>query len=147
MNGIPGIAQALGIPPRACERILREEGASLTDAQEALRRILRHRAYQTGAIRSPGAFFRGVLRRVLDDRDSLTRRPPPPPPPARQRAQPESLLGRAYLRAYHLLASGSRPAAVATALRRDFPEAPPELLAEALSWATDLRCADRSQAP
>lgn len=146
MNGISDIAQALGIPPRACEQILREEEASPTDAQEALRRILRHKAYQAGAIRSPGAFFRGVLRRVRDDRETLSRRPQAPPaPPPQQNAQPTSPLGRAYLRAYHLLASGHNSFEVAAYLRQDFPDASPELLAEALSWAINLRHVDRSQ--
>jgi len=138
------IARTLGIPSQACERILCEEEASQADAQEALRRILRHKAYQTGAIRSPGAFFRGVLRRVLDDRKTAARRPPLSPPPAKQNAQPASPLGRAYLRAYHLLASGQNSAAAATALRQDFPDASAELLAQALSWAADLRSLDRS---
>ena len=138
------IAHALGIPPRACELILEEERASLADAEEALRRILRHKAYQTGAIRSPGAFFRGVLRRVRDDRESAERRPPPSPPPAKQNAQPASPFGRAYLRAYHLLASGQSRANVATALDQDFPDASRELLDQALSWAADLRNPDRS---
>ena len=137
------IARALGIPPRACERILRDEGASPADAQEALRRILRHKAYQIGAIRSTGAFFRAVLRRVQDDRETTLRRPPAPPP-AKQNAQPASPLGRAYLRAYHLLASGQTSVAVAAALRQDFPDASAQLLAEALSWAADLRSLDRS---
>lgn len=145
MNGIPDIAQALGIPPRACEQILREEGASPTDAQEALRRILRHKAYQAGTIRSPGAFFRGVLRRVQDDRQALFRRPLPPPPPPLQNAQPASPLGRAYLRAYHLLASGHNSFEVTASLRQNFPDASAELLAEALSWAINLHHADRSQ--
>ena len=138
------IARTLGIPPRACERILREEEASQTDAHEALRRILRHKAYQTGAIRSPGAFFRGVLRRVQDDRETTLRHPPPSPPPAKQNAQPASPIGRAYLRAYHLLVSGQSSAAAATALRQDFPDASAELLDQALSWAADLRSPDRS---
>ena len=141
------IAQTLGIPSRACERILREEAASQADAQEALRRILRHTAYQTGAIRSPGAFFRGVLRRVRDDRETTSRRPPPSPPPAKQNAQPASPLGRAYLRAYHLLASGHGRTAVATALQQDFPDASAKLLDQALSWAADLRDPDRSHQP
>lgn len=122
-----GIARTLGIPSRVCERILREEEAS-----------------QTGAIRSPGAFFRGVLRRVRDDRETASRRPPPSPPPAKQNAHPASPLGRAYLRAHHLIASGQSSAAAATALRQDFPDASAELLAQALSWAADLRSADRS---
>ncbi len=138
------IARALGIPSRACERILREEDASEADAQEALRRVLRHKAHQTGAIRSPGAFFRGVLRRVRDDRETASRRPPPSPPPAKQNAQPASPLGRAYLRAYHLLASGQSRAAVATALHQDFPDASAELLDQALSWAAGIRSLDRS---
>ncbi len=143
MSDIAGIARALGIPLRACERILQEEGAVPADAQEALRRILRHKAYQTGAIRSPGAFFRGVLRRVRDDRETASRRPPSPPP-AKQTAQTASPLGRAYLRAYHLLASGHSPAAAAGLLHQDFPDAPAELLTTALAWAADLRRADRS---
>ena len=138
------IARILGIPSQACERILQEEEASQADAQEALRRILRHKAYQTGAIRSPAAFFRGVLRRVRDDRETAERRPPPSPPPAKQNAQPASPLGRAYLRAFHLLASGQGRAAAATALQQDFPDAPADLLDQALSWAADLRSLDRS---
>ena len=143
-GSVADIARTLGIPSRACERILRDEEASQADAQEALRRILRHKAYQTGAIRSPGAFFRGVLRRVRDDRETAERRPLPSPPPAKQNAQPASPLGRAYLRAYHLLASGQNSAAAATALRQDFPDASAELLAQALSWAAGLRSLERS---
>lgn len=138
------IMRTLGIPSHACERILREEEASQADAQEALRRILRHKAYQTGAIRSPGAFFRGVLRRVRDDRETAARRAPSSPSPAKQNAQPASPLGRAYLRAYHLLISGQTHAAVATALQQDFPDASAELLDQALSWAADLHSPDRS---
>ena len=91
------IAQALGLTPRACEKILREETADFADAEETLRRILRHRAYRAGAIRSPGAFFRGVLRRVQDDRAATARLQPATPPPsaAKQSAQPASPLGRA----------------------------------------------------
>ncbi len=149
MNGETSadIAQVLGIPLRAYERILQEEGASQADAQETMRRILRHKAFQTGAIRSPGAFFRGVLRRVRDDRETTSRRPSPSPPPAKQNTQPASPLGRAYLRAYHLLASGQNPAAAAGALRQDFPDASTELLAVVLSWAVDLCSADCSANP
>ncbi len=143
------IAQALGLAPRACERILREEMAGLTEAQEALRRILRHRAYRAGAIRSPGAFFRGVLRRVQDDRAPAEHPRPAPaqPSPAKQSAQPASPLGRAYLRAYHLLASGASPSDASAALRQDFPDAPADLLDQALTWANDLRSPERSHLP
>ena len=143
------IAQALGLTPRACEKILREETADLADAQEALRRIARHTAYRTGAIRSPGAFFRGVLRRVQDDRAAAVRPRPMPLPPsaAKQNAQPTSPLGRAYLRAYHLLASGTSPSDASAALRQDFPDAPVDLLDRALTWATDLRRPEHSQLP
>jgi len=143
------IAQALGVTPRACEKILREEQASLADAQEALRRIVCHRAYRSGAIRSPGAFFRGVLRRVQDDRAATVRlQPAPAPPPAaKQSAQPASPLGRAYLRAYHLLASGTSHSKAFAVLRQDFPEAPADLLDLALTWAKGLRSSERSQLP
>ena len=143
------IAQALDLAPRACAQILREETAGLADAQEALRRILRHRAYRAGAIRSPGAFFRGVLRRVQDDRAAAKRPWPAPAQPstAKQSAQPASPLGRAYLRAYHLLASGTNPADASAALRQEFPDAAADLLDRALTWANDLRNPERSQLP
>lgn len=144
---VAAVAQALGIAPRACRKILVEEAATAAEAEEALRRIRRHRAYLAGTIRSPGAFFRGVLRRVQDD--GAVSRPAAPPPlpkePANKNAQPASPLGRAYLRAYHLLAEGADPATVATVLHRDFPDASADFLAHTLSWATSLRGPDRSQ--
>ncbi len=83
-----------------------------------------------------------TLRRVRDDRETLSRRPQAPP--AKQTVQPASPLGRAYLRAYHLLASGQNSSEAAAALRQDFPDAPAELLAAALSGAAHLRTHDHS---
>ncbi len=127
------IAQALGISPRACVRILKQEGATPAQAEEALRRILRHPAYRTGAIRSPAAFFRGVLRGVQDDYAAQTRKPPPLPP-ASPSPRPNPL-GRIYFRAHQLLLAGSTPDAVALALRQAFPDAPEPLVHDAISWA------------
>ncbi len=127
------IARALGIPPRACERILKEEGATPEDAEEALRRILRHRTYLSSSIRSPGAFFRGVLRGIRDDHAALTRKPPallPASPPPRPNP-----LGRVYFRAHQLLLAGTAHDAATLALRREFPDAPETLVHDAISWA------------
>jgi hypothetical protein len=143
----PDIAKALGLPPRACERIVKEEGATPEDAEEALRRILRHRAYLSHSIRSPGAFFRGVLRGVLDDRAAQARKPPPlPPAPPSPRPDPH---GRAYFRAYQLLAAGSTPGRAAAALRQEFPGAPQNLIHDAIAWADSVlgRASDHSHLP
>ena len=146
-EAVTAVAETLGIAPRACRKILAEEAATATEAEEALRRIRRHRAYLTGTIRPPGAFFRGVLRRNQDD--GVAPRPAPSPQPsqepANKNAQPASPLGRAHLRAYHLLAAGADPATAAATLHRDFPDASADFLAHALTWATSLREPDRSQ--
>ncbi len=126
------IAQTLGISPRACALILKQEGATPAQAEEALRRILRHPVNRAGAIRSPAAFFRGVLRGVQDDLAAQTRNPPPLPP-ASPPPHPNPL-GRIYFRAYQILA-GSTPAAAALALRQEFPDAPEPLVHDAISWA------------
>ena len=133
MMDITAIAKGLGIPPRACERILNQEGATPEDAEEALRRILRHRAYLSSSIRSPGAFFRGVLRGVRDDHSAQACKPPPLPaasPPPRPNP-----LGRIYFRAHQLLLAGSTPHAADLALRQEFPAAPEPLVHDAISWA------------
>ena len=143
----PAIAKALGIPPRACERIVRQEAATPQDAEEALRRVLRHRAYLSRSIRSPGAFFRGVLRGVLDDRQACNRTPPPlPPVPPSPRPDP---LGRAYFRAHQLLAAGFDCDRAATALRQEFPGAPQNLIQDAIAWAASVldRAGDHSHLP
>jgi hypothetical protein len=147
MTDITDIAKALGIPPRACERIIKEEGATPEDAEEALRRILRHRAYLSHAIRSPGAFFRGVLRGVRDDRAAQTRKPPPlPTAPELPHPEPH---GRAYFRAYQLLSTGSTRDRASDALRQEFPAAPRSLFDDALDWAASTlqRRAEHSQLP
>ncbi len=144
-EAVAAVAQALGITPRACRKILEEEEATPVQAEEALRRIQRHRAYLTCTIRSPGAFFSGVLRRVQDD--GAAPRPATPPPlrqePANNNARPTSPLGRAYLHAYHLLAQVTDPATAAATLHRELPEDSADFLTQALAWATGLRGPDR----
>ncbi len=127
------IARALGISPRACLLILKQEGATPDQAEEALRRILRHPAYRAGAIRSPAAFFRGVLRGVQGDL-AVQARKPPPLPPASPPPRPNPL-GRIYFRAHQLFLAGSTPDAAALALRQEFPDAPEPLVHDAISWA------------
>lgn len=145
---ISDLAKALGIPPRALARILLDEGATTKDAEEALRRILKHRAYITKSIRSPGAFFRGVLRNVHDDHAAPPRCPTAAsPPPSGVNNPPPSSFGRAYLRALRLLADGCDTLEALGILQRDFPEAPESLIQNALALATSLWRPQRSHSP
>jgi len=45
-EAVAAVAQALGITPRACRKILEEEEATPAQAEEALRRIRRHTSAQ-----------------------------------------------------------------------------------------------------
>ena len=90
-------AEALGLTPRQLAFIVQDEAASLDHAAEAARRMLRNPGFTSGQLRSPAAFYRGILRRVVAEFPAppkavasavpLLERPPvkAPPPEAASR--------------------------------------------------------------
>lgn len=74
--------EALGLTPRQLAFIVQDEAASLEQAEEAACRMLQNPQFTSGRLRSPAAFYRGVLRRVVAECPKAARTPAPAPPPA-----------------------------------------------------------------
>lgn len=126
--------------------IARQEGADPQSVEEALRRMRSHPDVRDGRVRSPGAFFRGVLRGVLLDRypgtmrsdpdPDLTPEPPgePVPSPTSTDASHNRTYGQMALRAWTLFDTCDHDeSAVRRCLRREFPSAPADLIVWALN--------------
>ncbi len=124
--------------------IARQEGAGGDVVREALRRMRQNPRVHRGEVRSPAAFYRGIVRGILADRESLAadtsgedplrlgapQTPPPSPPPGAGLG--ERAAGLMSLRARRLFADGATQAAVPQNLRSEFPNAPPDLVTWAL---------------
>lgn len=143
MTGLdPEAWSELGLPSEALKKIAAEEGASATVAAEAIRRVRGHPAWRTGQVRSPLAFFRGVLRGVQRDQAvaAVVLTPPPaprvpdPPPP---RSKEEVRMGKGRLAALRLIHKGLSPDVAEPVLRRSFPELSPDQIQVCLQWATN----------
>ena len=132
-----------GFPTRRqIAMIARQEGADGEAVREALRRMGDNPRVRRGEVRSPAAFFRGIVRGVLADHELAgaatsganpsrldTRRAMASPPPDAGVAEREA--GRLALRARHLFADGADHASACQTLKAEFPNAPPDLV----SWA------------
>ena len=79
MSFSPG---ALGLTPRQLAFIVQDEAASLEQAEEAARRMLQNPQFTSGQLRSPAAFYRGILRRVVAQCPKAVRTAAPARPPA-----------------------------------------------------------------
>jgi hypothetical protein len=134
-----------GPNPRQIALIAKQEGADRAAIGEALRRMAANPRVRRGEVRSPAAFFRGIVRGVLADqnRPSQAQAPKPPPqtttvplapPPARDRTP-----GRMVLRAADLLRDGATLDTVRRALRDEFPNAPADLVEWAVTIGPTLR--------
>lgn len=126
--------------------IARQEGANPDVVEEALRRMRENPHVRRGEVRSPGAFFRGIIRGVQADRAMLVSQAAPPTssqggssavvaPRGRtceETATPaDRTASRMALRARSLFAAGDHDEAVRDQLCHEFPQAPPDLVA----WA------------
>ena len=128
------------------DTIARQEGADDATVREALRRMSANPSLRHGEVRSPGAFFRGIVRAVIEDRaaeshvrrlDPCRRAPPPTPSasigPAEAPVEPDRTAGRMALRARQLLSAGAAEGAVRDQLHLEFPLASSDLVAWALT--------------
>jgi hypothetical protein len=79
MSFSPG---ALGLTPKQLAFIVQDEAASLEQAEEAARRMLHNPQFTQGQLRSPAAFYRGILRRVVAECPKAARTAPPARPSA-----------------------------------------------------------------
>lgn len=122
--------------------IARQEGADTETIREAMCRMANSPRLHHGQVHSPGAFFRGIVRGVIADRDASVRarlpdRCPPPKTPATDTleppAAPDRTAGRMALRAQRLFAAGAAPSAVSRQLHSEFPNAPSDLVAWAVT--------------
>lgn len=129
---------------RQIAMIARQEGADGDVVREALRRMGHNPRVRDGEVQSPAAFFRGILRGVLADREppapgisgegslrlAAPQTPPPSPPPDADLGRREA--GLMSLRARRLFADGADQATVLRNLTAEFPSAPQDLLTWAL---------------
>ena len=128
--------------------IARQEGADGDVVREALRRMATNRRVCRGEVHSPPAFFRGIVRGVLADRQTpaatVCREGSPRPNllPSTASQPDEGLTERAAsrmaLRARRLFADGADHAAVSRQLKAEFPSAPSDLIASALANGLSL---------
>lgn len=132
----------LGLPGEALTKIASEEGASSEGIEEALNRLENHPAWKAGEIRSPLAFFRGIIRGVQRDRAvamTTERRPPPPKkafnPPRLDTA--DIALGKGRLLALRLFVRGRAQVEVLAVLRESLPELHSDQQRECLKWAIE----------
>ena len=73
------IPTALGLTPRQLALITADEAATLDQATEAARRMLQNPQFTSGQLRSPAAFYRGILRRVVAEGLPPAKAAPPAP--------------------------------------------------------------------
>lgn len=123
--------------------IARQENADDAVIREALRRMEESPRWRLGEVRSPGAFFRGIVRAVIDDggAEGHAHRGPPVMPsikPIEAPTEPDRTAGRMALRARRLFAAGAGQGAARDQLRREFPNASPDLVAWALTNGLSL---------
>lgn len=124
--------------------IARQESADAAVIHEALRRMGENPRLRMGEVRSPGAFFRGIVRAVIDDPsvtppvrrpgpDRSAALPSPPTKPVGVPAEPDRTPGRMALRARRMFADGAGEGDVGNLLHQEFPLAPPGLVAWAIT--------------
>ena len=141
-TGLGPLPMPAGLRRSQIETIARQEGADADAIREALRRMAGNPRLKQGEVRSPAAFFRGIVRAVIDDREAerLASRPAPgrrapqrtpTPGPANAMPEPDRTAGRMALRAQRLFAGGAKSRAVRQQLRLEFPLASSDLV----SWA------------
>lgn len=149
----PGVLSRLQI-----DRIAQQEAADEATVAEALRRMQQNPQFRQGEVRSPAAFFRGIVRGVLADKESggsgesgspasvpvpalaLHLSPPalPPPKPDQAIRPADRLASRMALRARSLFAQGHDAKTVRDSLLREFPSASPSLVAWAVTQGLSL---------
>lgn len=76
----------LGLTPRQLAFIIADEAATPDQATEAARRMLQNLQFTSGQLRSPAAFYRGILRRVVAECPPPQKTAAASPPPADQAA-------------------------------------------------------------
>ena len=70
-------ARRLGCTPQQIAFIIADESATEDQAAEAARRMLQNPQFLSGQLRSPAAFYRGILRRVVAECPPKARAAPP----------------------------------------------------------------------
>lgn len=130
--------------------IARQEGADEAVTQEALRRMATNPHVARGELRSPGAFFRGVVRGVIADQTAAHASPPddrdtqplPPKPvpiaatvPSGTVPTSDRTFGHLYLDAVRLLREGVTLNTLPDRLAHEHPNAPPPYVAQAVQSA------------
>lgn len=120
------------------QAIARQEGADTETIREAVRRMGESPRLHHGEVHSPGAFFRGIVRGVIADRNAAydTRRalrPTPSADPPEAPVGPDRIAGRMALRAQRLFAAGAEQTAVCAQLQTEFPHASSDLVAWAVT--------------
>ncbi|MHB1766178.1 MAG: hypothetical protein ACYCS1_11815 [Gammaproteobacteria bacterium] len=125
--------------------IARQEGADADIVTEAVRRMNRNPRLQQGKVRSPAAFFRGIVRGALADQAASPLRPLPPqhqltpflPTSSSDLPQSPTALdrtpGHMALRAHSLFSAGTDEHIVRRLLHTEFPSAPADLVAWAIT--------------
>lgn len=130
--------------------IARQEGADEGTVAEALRRMQQNAQFRQGEVRSPAAFFRGIVRGVLADKESGS--PPSVPAPALRFSRPalpspkpdsaikpaDRMASRMALRARSLFSQGHDEKAVRGLLLCEFPSASQSLVAWAVIQGLSL---------
>lgn len=133
--------------------IARQEGADEGTVAEALRRMQQNAQFRQGEVRSPAAFFRGIVRGVLADERGggsgstssvpaparrLSRPVPPSPKPDSAIQPADRMASRMALRARSLFSQGHDEKAVRGLLFCEFPSASPSLVAWAVIQGLSL---------